>query len=53
MVDRAVPLTAYAWMYRYPGEREGPTRDEAELALAIAREAVEAILSRLPKDARP
>src|SRR5437867_11617577 len=36
-----------------PGEREGPTRDEAERVLAIARETVQAILARLPEDARP
>jgi len=32
---------------------EGATRDEAEHALAIAREAFEAILARLPETARP
>ena len=53
LVDTAAPLTEYAWMFRYPGEREGPTRDEAERALAIARETVQAILARLPEDARP
>jgi len=53
LVDQAVPLTEYAWKFRYPGEPEAPTRDEAERALAIAREAVEAILARLPEDVRP
>lgn len=53
LVDRAVPLTEYAWKFRYPGEHEGPTREEAERALAIAREAVEAIRARLPDDTRP
>lgn len=53
LVDRAAPLTEYAWKFRYPGEAQGPTRDEAEHALAVAREAFEAILVRLPEDVRP
>jgi HEPN domain-containing protein len=53
LVDRAVPLTEYAWKYRYPGEHEDVTRDEAERALLIAREAYEAVLARVPEDARP
>ncbi len=40
LVDRAAPLTEYAWKFRYPGEQGGPTRDEAERALAIAREVI-------------
>lgn len=53
LVDRAVPLTEYAWKFRYPGEAEGPTRDEAEHALAVAHEVFEAILVRLPEDVNP
>ena len=53
LVDRAAPLTEYAWKFRYPGEHQEPTRDEAEGALAIARDAFEAIRARLPEDARP
>ena len=45
--------TEYAWKFRYPGEDEEPTREEAERALAVAREAYEAICARLPEDARP
>lgn len=52
-IDRAVPLTAYAWMFRYPGEPEAPTPEEAEGALATAREVFEAILARLPEEVRP
>ena len=52
-VDQAVPLTEHAWKFRYPGEPEGPTRDEAERAQTIAREAVEAIRARLPEDVQP
>jgi HEPN domain-containing protein len=52
LVDRAAPLTEYAWKFRYPGEDEGPTQDEAEHAMAVAREAFVAILARLPEEVR-
>lgn len=53
VVDRAVPLTEYAWKFRYPGDPDEPTRDEAVQALALAREVVDAILTRLPPEVRP
>jgi len=53
LVDRAVPLTAYAWRFRYPGEPEEPSRDEAAEAVGLAREVYGAILARLPADVRP
>jgi HEPN domain-containing protein len=53
LVDLAVPLTEYAWKFRYPVEYEEATRDEAERALVIAREMFEAVLARLPEDVRP
>jgi hypothetical protein len=37
-VDRAVPLAEYAWKFRYPGEPQEPSLDEAEEALVIAKE---------------
>ena len=52
-VDRAVPLTKYAWLFRYPGEPQEPTHEEAENALALGREVHEAILVRLPPEVRP
>lgn len=52
-VDPAVPLTEYAWKFRYPGEPEEPTRAQTEEALAIARRLCEAVLARLPEEARP
>jgi HEPN domain-containing protein len=52
IVDRAAPLTEYAWRFRYPGDLEVPPRTEAEEALAIAREAYEAVLGRLPAEMR-
>ncbi len=52
-VDPAVPLTAYAWKFRYPGEAEEPTGEEAQQALEIARSVYKAILSRLPESVYP
>lgn len=48
IVDRSVPLTEYAWRFRYPGEPEAPTYEEAVDALSLAREVLGAITSRLP-----
>jgi HEPN domain-containing protein len=45
--ERAAPLTKYAWLYRYPGDEESPTLDEAQRALAIAREVVAAVRDRI------
>ena len=53
LVDRAVPLTDYAWKFRYPGEPEEPPVAEAQEALTLAREVYAAILSRLPAEVRP
>ncbi len=53
LVDKVLPLTKFAWMYRYPGEPEEPARDEAEKALALSRAAYDAILARLPEEVRP
>ena len=50
--DRLGTLTKYAWMYRYPGESSAPAKDEALLAQALALEVFEAILRKLPPDAR-
>ncbi len=50
IIDRAVPLTEYAWKFRYPGEMEEPSRPEAEDALATAREVYSAVVSRLPTE---
>jgi HEPN domain-containing protein len=52
VVTCAVPLTEYAWKFRYPGEPDEPSREEAERALRIAREAAEEVANRLPEDVR-
>jgi HEPN domain-containing protein len=52
-VDETVPLTAYAWRFRYPGDDEPPTREESDRALVLADQALKAVLSRIPLDAHP
>jgi HEPN domain-containing protein len=51
LIDRAAPLTEYAWRFRYPGDCDAPPPDEARAALELAREVFTAVLSRLPADA--
>jgi HEPN domain-containing protein len=53
IVDSAVPLTEYAWRFRYPGSPYEPSLEEAAEALATARAVVEAVLDRLPSELRP
>jgi HEPN domain-containing protein len=53
LLRHVAPLTEYAWKFRYPGEEEEPTHDEAEEAFAMACEVYNAILDRLPKEVRP
>jgi HEPN domain-containing protein len=53
LAERAESLTPYAWCFRYPGERDEPTGEEAEEALALAREVYDAILTRFPDEVRP
>lgn len=48
-VKAAEPLTAYAWMLRYPGDPYVPDAGEAESALAVARGVYQEIAARLPK----
>jgi len=48
LIERAVPLTWYAWRFRYPGLPEEPSLNEAEDALVVARQLVAALLERLP-----
>ena len=37
IIDRAVPLTEYAWRFRYPGEPSEPSSEEVAEALATAQ----------------
>lgn len=50
LATRAEDLTPFAWVFRYPGAPEQPTREEAEEALALARQVIEAVLARLPEE---
>ncbi len=49
-VDRAVPLSEYAWKFRYPGVLSNPDSAETAEALAAAQEIVAAIAGRLPAE---
>jgi HEPN domain-containing protein len=51
-VDQAVPLSEYAWRFRYPGEPAQPGPEEVAEALATARAVFEALATRMPADVR-
>ncbi len=53
IVDRAVPLTEYAWKFRYPGGPYEPTAEETVDAIAISRAVLDAVLGRLPSELKP
>jgi HEPN domain-containing protein len=53
LLRRAAPLTEYAWKFRYPGDPEESTAEEAAEALSTAREVFGAVLERLPAGVRP
>jgi hypothetical protein len=53
VIDQAVPLTEYAWKFRYLGDPEEPSLEEAAEALAIAKKVYTAILDRLPDLLKP
>jgi len=46
-------LTVFAWEFRYPGEAEVPSLEEARLFRAVAGEVYQSILDRLPQEAHP
>ncbi len=52
LVDAAVPLTEFAWAFRYPGAPPAPSLAEARDALTLADRVVAAIADRLPAEAR-
>jgi len=52
LVDRAAPLTEYAWRFRYPGPLESPSQPESEDAIQVARLVYDAVFQRLPDEAR-
>ena len=50
LLERASVLTQYAWKFRYPSEPDEPSREEAERAIALAREVYDAVVSLLSQD---
>lgn len=52
-IERAAPLTEYAWKFRYPGSPGEPSSPEVTEALAAARQLFQEIVERLPEAARP
>jgi HEPN domain-containing protein len=53
VLDRAVELTPYAWLYRYPPDSPPPLEGEAGEAIALARALLDAIMGTLPGVLRP
>ena len=53
LVDEAVPLTEYAWAFRYPGAATVPEEAESHDALLLALRVAAAVASRLPNEAVP
>ncbi|MBI5762069.1 MAG: HEPN domain-containing protein [Planctomycetes bacterium] len=53
MMIHASRLTDYVWKYRYPGDPADPTEQEARAAIALSKEIVTAIQSRLPSETHP
>lgn len=51
--QQAARLTVFAWLFRYPGESEEPSIEEARAELAVARAVFEAVLARLPEETHP
>lgn len=52
-VDRAVPLTEYAWKFRYPGPTDGAYPRRGTGRPGLAREVYSAIIALLPAEAKP
>lgn len=51
VVDEAVPLTEFAWAFRYPGDPPTPSMEETQAALAAARKVFETVMFRIPSEA--
>jgi len=49
----AIPLTVFAWEFRYPGDALVPALDEARDALTVAETLYAAIVRRLPSACHP
>jgi HEPN domain-containing protein len=49
LVDEAVPLSEYAWVFRYPGEPETPDLHECEAALSVTRGVIRPYYAGCPR----
>jgi HEPN domain-containing protein len=52
LVDQSVPLTEYAWKFRYPGSDDEPSPGEAVEGLRLVENVRGAVLARLPPEFR-
>ncbi len=52
-IQPALPLTVFAWEFRYPGDAVVPSAVEAQQALTLAEALHAAILQRLPSSCHP
>ncbi|MDZ4855333.1 MAG: HEPN domain-containing protein [Nitrospirota bacterium] len=52
-VQPAVPLTVFAWEFRYPGDTQVPSMNEVREYLAVANRLYTAILARVPHSCHP
>jgi hypothetical protein len=53
VVNGAVPMSEYAWRFRYPGEPDDPEPEEVAEAMGLARGVFRAVLDRLPPEVTP
>ena len=52
-IQPALPLTVFAWEFRYPGDSVVPSMAEAQQSLALAKGLYTAIFQRLPPPCHP
>ncbi|NGZ10078.1 MAG: HEPN domain-containing protein [Nitrospira sp. LK70] len=52
-IQSAIPLTVFAWEFRYPGDSQVPSIKEANESLAVATMLYSAVLQRLPQSCHP
>ncbi|MCE7976801.1 MAG: HEPN domain-containing protein [Nitrospira sp. NTP1] len=53
ILHEARDLTVFAWEFRYPGDSQVPSQEEAVQMLTLARQVVTALLDQLPTPIRP
>ena len=53
LLREASTLTEYAWRFRYPGEPDVPSKQEALDALSLAKRTQADIIARLPAEVAP